>query len=97
MATAVAERVEIEVTPAPTVAEVDRLIAQVRLKRFVARESLPAWLDVTGERVITQINDKKALIDSGVTTRHLLAETVIDRLLDIRNELSPPIRAISDD
>lgn len=80
----------------PTLQDVDAALAALGDQRLVSIDTLPDWLDTTGARVISEHVHEGALRYSGEVRRFIESPEVIDRLLDRRNELDPPIHVVED-
>ncbi len=78
----------------------DKVLADMGSRRMVPVEEVPEFEGfpdyAKGLRIITEKVHENAMSRAGEVTRFVVASDLIDRLLDVRNAVSPPAHSIAD-
>lgn len=80
-----------------TADQIDEVLEDIGSLTLIDHKDLPEWLDLSGVRMIRDEKHEKAIRYGGETVRYAERNQVVNRLLDLRNEIAPPITSISDE
>lgn len=78
------------------IAEIDEAIKNVGRRDLIPEDEIPTFLDFGRLRFLVDRQHESALRNAGEIRRFAESRTVLDLLLDMRNELEPPVRTIED-
>ena len=79
-----------------TAEQIDKDIIALGDRTLVPVEDVPDYIDTTGIRVVSETIHEGAIRNPGMKITYFQRSSLIDRFLDKRNEVSPPVTKMAD-